>query len=110
MGLGRRVKAFQHQGRVRIEVAGGGGAAFDRPGSGAGDRIDLSTIDANLARSGNQAFVFGGTTAGHLRLVNNGTSTELLGNTDRDVTAEIRILLQDGATLANAYGAPDFVL
>ena len=75
-----------------------------------GDRIDLSAIDANTGVSGNQAFVFGGTTAGHLRLVNNGTSTELLGNTDRDVTAEIRILLQDGATLANAYGAPDFVL
>ena len=83
------------------------GAPFKSTG---GDRIDLSGIDANTSVAGNQAFVFGGSTIGRLRLVNNGSNTEVLGNTDSDAAAEFRLVIQDGSTLANAYGAADFVL
>lgn len=78
--------------------------------SAAGDRIDLSAIDANTGVGGNQAFVFGGAAAGRLRVITNGTDTEIIGNTDADAAAEIRIILRDGSVQASAYGAQDFVL
>ena len=43
--------------------------AFDGRGAAAGDKIDLSAIDANGQLAGNQAFGFGGTTIGRVRLV-----------------------------------------
>lgn len=43
---------------------------FAGAGAALGDRIDLTTIDANSVVAGNQAFIFGGSfTAGHLRYV-----------------------------------------
>jgi Ca2+-binding RTX toxin-like protein len=78
--------------------------------STSGDRIDLSGVDANAAASGNQTFVFGGSTIGRLRLINNGSNTEVLGNTDADTAVEFRIVIQDGSTQASAYGAADFIL
>ncbi|TPE53516.1 sulfatase-like hydrolase/transferase [Amaricoccus solimangrovi] len=86
-------------------------AGFDGPRkSTGGDRIDLSAIDANTQVSGNQAFQYGGSGAGHLRLVDVGGNTEVLGNTDGDSTPELRIIIQDGSVTASSYGAPDFVL
>jgi Ca2+-binding RTX toxin-like protein len=73
------------------------------------DRIDLSSIDANTALAGDQAFrgtliastaTF--TTAGQLRLVNG----VLYGNTDTDSAAEFSIQLTGVTALAGA----DFVL
>lgn len=75
-----------------------------------GDRIDLSALDANALLAGNQTFQFGGTGTGRLRLINNGSNTEVLGNTDRDSAPEVRIILADGTTQASAYGAADFIL
>ncbi len=49
--------------------AADGGAAFDGAGSAAGDRFDLAAIDANTTVAGNQAFVFGSTGAGGLRVL-----------------------------------------
>ena len=74
-----------------------------------GDRIDLSAIDANSGVGGNQAFTIGAQ-AGQVRFVNNGANTEVLANTDGDSTPEVRIVIEDGARQASAYGAQDLVL
>ena len=91
--------------------AGGGAAAFDLPGGGSGDRIDLSAIDANSGLAGNQAFVFGGTGVGHLSCVNVGNVTEILGNTGGSSAAEFQLNIEDGASvLSGAYQGVDFIL
>lgn len=72
------------------------------------DKIDLSTIDANSALSGNQAFktliasTSSFSTAGQLRLSNG----VLYGNVDADSAAEFAISLV-GIT---ALGTSDFIL
>lgn len=83
---------------------------FAGAGAAAGDRIDLAAIDANGVAAGNQAFLWGGTGNGHLRAVEEGNRTVLLGNTDADAAAEVRIVLDDGAVRASAYTAADFIL
>jgi hypothetical protein len=75
--------------------------------------IDLSGIDANTGMLGNQPFVFGGgTTAGHLSLVNSATTTSTLvrGNVDDDTAFEFVLTIEDGGVLASAYKAVDFIL
>ncbi len=84
--------------------------AFDGAGAAAGDRIDLSAIDANRSLSGDQAFTFGSTATGGLSLVTSGTDTLLRGNTDSDAAFEFTIKITDGAVLASAYTAADFIL
>lgn len=72
------------------------------------DRIDLSTIDA-IAGGTNQAFTFGGAfTAGHLQVVQSGSSVLIRLNTDADAAAEMVIEV----TNANAgdFNASDFIL
>lgn len=83
---------------------------FVGPGAASGDKIDLGAIDANAGITGNQAFIWGGTAAGHLRATEEGTKTVLLGNTDADAAMEIRIVLDDGSTRSTAYTAADFIL
>jgi Ca2+-binding RTX toxin-like protein len=83
---------------------------FDGAGRAVGDRIDLSDIDANTGVSGNQAFIFGGTGAGHISLVNSGTTTILNANVDADTTFEFVLAIADGGVLASAYTAADFIL
>jgi serralysin len=91
-------------------VAADGAAAFQRPGTGAGDRFELRAIDADGLAAGNQAFDFGSKARGGLWLENSGATTYVLGNTDRDATAELRIAIVDGAIRAGQYGADDFLL
>lgn len=83
---------------------------FDAPGAANGDRIDLSEIDANSRIAGNQSFDFGGVSAGHLRVVDEGRFSVVLANVDGDRAAEIRIVIDDQGTRASAYTADDFVL
>ena len=60
-----------------LRAGGGSAKAFDVPGgTGPGDRIDLSGIDANANIGGDQAFTLGTTTTiGRLWCVNAGTTT-----------------------------------
>ncbi len=82
-----------------IGFAGAGGAL--------GDRIDLTTIDANSLLAGNQAFIFGGSfTAGHLRYVGG----VLQGNTDADVAAEFEIQLVGSPALVVGGAGSDILL
>lgn len=101
---------------VFLDAAESGPAApdrilgFDGAGKAAGDRIDLSAIDANTGTAGNQAFVFGGTGAGHVWIEERGGVTEVLANTGGDAAPEFRLAIEDGATVAAAYVAQDFLL
>jgi serralysin len=90
--------------------AGGGGGAFDLAGAGNGDRIDVSTIDANLTVAGNQAFIFGGGGTGHLWVVDAGATSRVYANVDADALAEFRLDIIDGGVVAKMYAAVDFVL
>jgi Ca2+-binding RTX toxin-like protein len=84
---------------------------FERPGAGAGDRIDLSGVDADFGRAGNQAFQFGAATGtGRLYLREQGTDTVIFGNVDRDGAPELVVVIADGAVRASAYSAADFIL
>lgn len=70
----------------------------------AGDRIDLSGIDANTGVGGNQAFsgtfVSTFTAAGQLRF--DAATNTLFGNTDADAAAEFSIVLTGVTSLASA--------
>ena len=76
-----------------------------------GDKIDLSTLDANLEVSGNQAFQFIGaapfTAAGQLRAVTSGGGTAIeLNISDAPVGADLVIVLSSTVPMQ----ATDFVL
>lgn len=77
------------------------------------DQIDLQALDANTLVAGNQAFSFNGTTAGGAGTVwmqNVGADTWLRINVDGDADPEMSVRITDGATLASAYTAGDFLL
>ena len=78
----------------------------------AGDKIDLSAIDADCnSANGNQAFLWGTvTTKQHLWAVNSRTTTLIRGNTDADAAVEIEIAIGVAGVLANEYIAGNFVL
>jgi Ca2+-binding RTX toxin-like protein len=76
----------------------------------AGDRIDVSPIDANTTLAGAQAFTFIGTAgfsaAGQLRVAQSGSQTIVSGDVDGDGLADFQI----GLSGAIALTAGDFVL
>ncbi|MGC4095941.1 MAG: calcium-binding protein [Nitrospira sp.] len=86
--------------------AGGSGNTSDL----GGDRIDLSTIDANTLVSGNQAFTYIGsaafTAAGQLRYAGG----LLQGSIDSDTAAEFEIQLVGSPTLAVGGAETDILL
>lgn len=85
-------------------------SGFSGAGGASGDRIDLTGIDANAAKPGNQAFAFKGTGPGTIHLVDEAGVSIVLGNTDADGKMELRIEIEDGATAARLYTADDFLL
>lgn len=72
------------------------------------DDIDLSLIDANLSRAGNQAFAFAGTAAAahSLWYVKTADGILLRGDVNGNRTADFEIWIDDAARL----GATDFIL
>ena len=90
---------------------GDGGKSFDGAGAAAGDRIDVSGIDANAGAAGDQAFVWGSTGTGGISAVEMGnTATLVRANTDADAAFEFELVIEDASTLASAYTAADFML
>lgn len=71
---------------------------------GEGDRVDVSTIDADTRAAGNQAFTFiaeaAFTAAGQLRFAVEGGNGMLSGNTDSDGEAEFQVVLVGIASMA----------
>ncbi|MFT3974246.1 MAG: hypothetical protein QM699_12580 [Amaricoccus sp.] len=93
-------------------VASGGAAAFEGAGTAGGDRIDVSTVDADEHVAGSQHFVFGTShDAGHLWAVDVGGVTHILGSVSGDSTPEFDLAINDGAGVAASdYSAADFIL
>jgi Ca2+-binding RTX toxin-like protein len=74
------------------------------------DDIDLSTIDANVNASGNQAFLWIGTAAftgkaGQLHIIDRGSQVLVQGDIDGDRKADFDILVKVGT-----HSASDFIL
>lgn len=76
----------------------------------AGDRIDLTGIDADSSASGDQAFTFIGnaafSAAGQLQVINNGVTTFVSGDVNGDGVADFVIKLSGVQSLADT----DFLL
>jgi Ca2+-binding RTX toxin-like protein len=74
------------------------------------DRINLSAIDANATKDGNQAFVFIGTkefsAAGQLRYLDRGDDVVVAGDVNGDGTADFSLHLHNVANAAKG----DFIL
>ncbi len=72
-----------------------------------GDKIDLSAIDANVSKKGNQAFSFIGTgdftKAGQVRYEKDGKDTYVYLNTDNDKAAEAVIRLKGAMDLQKSW-------
>lgn len=98
---------------ARDTIAGGDGAtAFQGAGTAAGDRIDLSVVDADTTKAGVQDWLFGTSTAkGHLWVTTSGTMTIINGNVDNDAAIEFQLAIDDGNSVtASAYKVQDFIL
>lgn len=83
---------------------------FGGAGSAGGDRIDLSDLDANTGRAGDQGFSLGANGAGSLDVSDQGGDTLIRGDVDGAAGYDFAILIRDGATRAADYTADDFIL
>jgi serralysin len=88
---------------------------FDFEDVDTGDKIDVSTIDANVNLAGNQSFKFIGTApltgAGQISVFDAaGGKTFIQLNTDSDLDPESEIQVNDGAVLATFWSGFDFIL
>ena len=91
--------------------AGDGAVAMEGVGKSGGDRIDVSGIDADITKAGNQKFDFGGTGKGDLSVINVGGGHSLVrANIDNDKAFEFQLLIEDGGVKAHHYSAHDFIL
>ena len=90
--------------------------SFTFGAAAAGDKIDLSVIDANTTpgNAGNQAFTFaaGPGGAGTVWVVNAavGSDSIILVNNDGDAAADMQIAVADGAVTQAGWAANDFIL
>jgi Ca2+-binding RTX toxin-like protein len=92
---------------------------FLNPGNAAGDKIDVSAIDADqrAGSGGNQTFDFVGevdegvlTPAGSVYVRTSGSSTLFLANVDDDAKAEWGVRVNDGSVSPDDYKAEDLIL
>lgn len=115
---GTGADTFQYQGvqgsnptQRDVIKAGDGAIAFEGAGAAAGDRFDLSLLDADTTKVDIQDFVFGTATGkGRLWATTVGTQTYINGNTDADAAIEFQVAIDDGAVKHTAYTAADFIL
>ena len=113
-GRGRDIFRFgtsldsPNKGEDTIRVANG--TSFEAPGAAAGDRIDVSSLDADTTKGGNQAFNWGGTTekgTGFIWVTNDAESIIVRGNTDLDASSEFLLRIETHG-LSLAISAADF--
>lgn len=80
------------------------------------DKIDVSSIDANLTLAGNQAFHWSDATSGTpakgylMAVAGPGGVTWILGNVDDDATAEFQVVVRDGTHTPDYWLGIDFIL
>ncbi len=98
-------------------LSGSGIAAFENPGDAAGDRFDLSGMDADAGVSGHQRLAWGGAEGsgpvtketGYFWFENDGQDTHLRANTDSDPAWDFDVIIRDGAVDASAYSVLDVI-
>jgi Ca2+-binding RTX toxin-like protein len=105
---GSGADVFQFKTLTDSKVAVGGRDTIFDFSRVAGDKIDLSAIDADGATPGDEAFTFIGATgftgtAGELRIVKGVSNTYVYGDTTGDGLADFAIHLDDAVTLSSAY-------
>jgi Ca2+-binding RTX toxin-like protein len=116
LGGGGGNDTFDYNAVTESEPGAGRDVVLDFAGVGAaaGDRVDLSTIDANTGVGDNQAFAFKGTGAitgaGQVHVVASGTNTLIQANTGGTIAPELEILVKDGAATPAQWVAGDFIL
>lgn len=110
-GAGADVFVFRPEAALRLDriAPDGETAAFEGAGRTGGDRIDVSALDADLTRPGNQAFVFGHEGPGGVWVEDAGPSTHVQAR-QAGGGACLRALVVDGAVSAAEYVAGDFIL
>lgn len=91
-------------------AAGDGAPAFEGAGVAGGDLFDFSGLDADTTTAREDAFVLGGTGAGHITLGERGNDTIVTLNADLDAEADLEIVVADGAVRASDYAEGDFLL
>lgn len=98
-------------------VKSGGVKAFSGAGKEGGDRVNLSDIDANETKRGDQSFDFGNkkksylSEAGHLWAKEQDGNTLIQGTVDDNKGYDFEIVIKDGGgTDASDYAAVDFIL
>lgn len=105
---------FESSGSERDTLTGDTGLpAFEVPGMGTGDLIDLNRIDADATVADDQAFIWSGLTPGGrgtLWLSRSGSLTLVNGNLDDDATIEFQLAIDDARVPASAYRVQDFIL
>ena len=80
---------------------------FDGVGAAIGNLIDLADLTgATLSFRGTSGF----TGVNQVRVLNNGTSTEIDINLSGSTAADAVILVQDGAITASQWQGADFIL
>lgn len=85
--------------------------AIQGVGRAGGDVIDLSGIDADTTRRGNQAFELDNSQeTGTIWLRNGNGQTWVFANTDQDDAPELKIKIYDGDLRAGDYISDDFIL
>lgn len=105
-GAGKDVFVFNALSNSTVK-ASGRDTILDFNGK-AGDRIDLSGIDANSKAAGNQAFSFVGSdpfskTAGELRFEKTASDAFIYGDVDGDGVADFAILVSGNPSLLKDY-------
>ncbi|WP_438755068.1 cadherin domain-containing protein [Pararhizobium sp. O133] len=105
-GAGKDTFLFKTLGDSTVSSTGRD-TIFDFSGT-AGDRIDLSTIDASTKSAGDQAFSFIGAAeftgkAGELRFYKTSANTYVYGDVNGDAKADFAIHLDDAVTLTKGY-------
>ncbi len=105
---GSGADVFQFKTLTDSKVAVGGRDTIFDFSRVAGDKIDLSAIDADGATPGDDAFTFIGATgftgtAGELRVVKGVSDTYVYGDTTGDGSADFAVHLDDAVTLSAGY-------
>jgi Ca2+-binding RTX toxin-like protein len=106
-GAGKDSFQFKALSDSTVAAAAGRDTIFDFSGA-AGDRIDLSGIDANAKTTANDAFSYVGTKAfsgkaGELRYEKQASDTYVYGDVNGDRKADFAIHLDDAITFAKGY-------
>lgn len=91
---------------------------FELPGAQAGDRFDLSHVDADVGPNGNQSFQYGGSqgagpiisTVGYFWFVNVNGYTFLNARNSTEGGIDFSLRIDDGNVLASAYTEHDVIV